>query len=175
MKASRQGEARERTADYSGFFAQLADDAAAEGQHADHEDHALHDGHPGAELRQVVLHGDDDRGADHRAEDRAHAAEQRHQHHLARHRPVHVGQRGELEDERLGGAGQAGQRGRQHEGQQLVAVGVVAERDGARLVLADRLQHLAEGRVDDAVDDQPKPARKITSTTPVHGQSRPGR
>ena len=35
---------------------QLADDAAPEREHADHEDHALHHRHPGAELRQVVLH-----------------------------------------------------------------------------------------------------------------------
>ena len=47
-----------------------------------------------------------------------------------------------------------GERRRQHEREQLVAVGVVAERDRARLVLADRLQHLAERRVDHAVDQQ---------------------
>ena len=44
-------------------------------------------------------------------------------------------------------------RRRQHEGEQLVAVDVVAERDGARLVLADRLEHLAKGRMDDAADE----------------------
>ena len=55
---------------------------------------------------------------------------------------------------RLGRAGEPGQRRRQHEGEQLVAIGVVAERDRARLVLADRLQHLAERRMDDAVDEQ---------------------
>ena len=44
--------------------------------------------------------------------------------------------------------------GRQDEGEQLVAVDVVAERDRARLVLADRLQHLAVGRMDDAADEQ---------------------
>jgi len=38
---------------------------------------------------------------------------------------------------------QPGQHGRQHEREQLVAVDVVAERNGTRLVLADRLQHLA--------------------------------
>jgi hypothetical protein len=95
-----------------GFFvAPLADDAAAEGQHADDEDRAHDHRDPGADLvGQVVLHRDDDGGADHRAEQRAHAAQQRHQHHLAGHVPVHVGQRGELEHQRLGGAGQAGQR-----------------------------------------------------------------
>ena len=37
--------------------ADLAHDAAAEQQHHDDEDDALHDGHPRAQLRQVVLHG----------------------------------------------------------------------------------------------------------------------
>jgi hypothetical protein len=91
---------------------------------------------------------------DDRAEEGADAAQQGHQDHLAGHRPVHVGQRGETHHQRLQRAGQAGQRGRQHEGQQLVAVDVVAQRDGARLVLADHLEHLAERRVHDAQDAQ---------------------
>ena len=44
--------------------------------------------------------------------------------------------------------------GREHEGQQLVAVHFIAQRDGARLVLADHLEHLAERRGDDAHDAQ---------------------
>ena len=66
--------------------------------------------------------------------------------------PLHVGQGGELQHHRLGGAGQPGQGGRQHEGQQLVAVDLVAQRHRALLVVADRLQHLAERRMDEAVD-----------------------
>ena len=62
--------------------------------------------------------------------------------------PVHVGQRRDWNTSALVAAGEPGQRRRQHEGQQLVVVDVVAERDGARLVLADRLQHLAERRMD---------------------------
>ena len=77
-------------------------------------------------------------------------ADQRHQHDLAGHGPVDVGERGELEDDRLGRAGKAGERRREHEDHQLVLVGAVAERDGAGLVVADRLADLAEGRVDDA-------------------------
>jgi hypothetical protein len=50
--------------------------------------------------------------------------------------------------------GQAGQRRRHGEHHQLVAVGGVAERDGARFVVANGLEHLAEGRMDDPVDDQ---------------------
>ena len=66
-------------------LADLADDAAAEQQHAGDEDRALDHRHPFAELGEIVLHGDDDDRADHRPVERAHAAEQRHQHHLARH------------------------------------------------------------------------------------------
>ena len=78
----------------------------------------------------------------------------RHEHHLARHRPMHVRQRGQLEDQRLGRAGDAGQRRRQHEDGELVLVDAVAERHRAGLVVADRLQHLPERRVDDPVDQQ---------------------
>ena len=53
----------------------------------------------------------------------------------------------------------AGEARGQHEGRQLVVLRAVAERDGARLVLADGLQHLPEGRVDDAVDEQ-EPGRE---------------
>ena len=66
---------------------------------------------------------------------------------------MHVGERGELEDDRLGPAGERRQRRREHESEDLVLIGLVAERDRAWLVLADRLEHLAEGRVDDPVDE----------------------
>src|SRR5262245_27888272 len=74
----------QRLADHPG---ELADNAAAERHHADHEDHALRHGHPGAELREVVLHRDDDERPDDRPEHRAEAAEQHHQDNLARHGP----------------------------------------------------------------------------------------
>ena len=78
----------------------LADHAAAERQHAGDEDDALDHRHPLAESGQVLLHGDDHEGADDRAEHRAEAAHQRHQHDFARHAPVHVGQRSILRHER---------------------------------------------------------------------------
>src|SRR4051812_3321850 len=68
----------------------LADDALAEGQHADDEDDALDHRDPRAELGQVGLHHDDDEGADDRAQHGAGAADQNHQDHLARHDPMHV-------------------------------------------------------------------------------------
>src|SRR6267143_6702990 len=42
----------------------LADHASTEGQHADHEDHALDHRHPLPEAGQILLHGDDHEGAD---------------------------------------------------------------------------------------------------------------
>src|SRR5471032_1963888 len=87
----------------------LADYAAPEQQHANDEDKAdyhvdrLADGvepfdagmgdHEDAEIAQLVFQRDDEDGAQHRTGKRAHAADQRHQDHQARHAPVHVGQR----------------------------------------------------------------------------------
>ena len=56
---------------------------------------------------------------DHRPEHGAEPADQRHQHHLARHRPVDVGERGDLQHDRLGRAGEPRERRRQHEGESL--------------------------------------------------------
>ena len=78
---------------------------------------------------EQVLQADDRERAEHRPGEGAHAAEQRHQDDLAGERPVRVGERREAEHQRLERARQAGERGREHEGEQLVAVDVVAERD----------------------------------------------
>ncbi len=133
---------------------ELADDAATEKEHRDHEDHALNDEHPLAEARELVLHGDDDAGPEDRSEHCSHAADERHQDHLARHLPGHVRQRRELEHERLERAREPRERGREHECDQLEGIHRIAERDGARLVLANGLHHLPERRMDRAVDDQ---------------------
>mmetsp|Transcript_57674 Transcript_57674/g.135823 ORF Transcript_57674/g.135823 Transcript_57674/m.135823 type:complete len:360 (+) Transcript_57674:876-1955(+) len=146
----------------------LAHQPAPEGQHADDEDQpgdeadgfaqAVEPGDAGqlgqrvAEVADLVLQRDDDQRSHHRPHQRAHAAHQRHQDDEAGGGPDRVGQRGETQHQGLGGAGQAGQRGREHEGQQLEVPRVVAEGRGAGLVLADGREHLAEGRVDDAVD-----------------------
>src|SRR3979411_868550 len=132
----------------------LANHAAAERQHTDHEDHALDHRDPLPEASEILLHGDDHEGADYRAEHSAEAADQRHQHDFARHRPVHVGERGILGNEHLQRAGKARQRSGQDIGEQLVLIGLVAERDRARLVLADRFQYLTERRVDGAKNQQ---------------------
>ena len=74
-----------------------------------------------AEVARVVLERDDEAGADDRADHGADAAEQRHQDDLARHLPADVGQGGELEDDGLEAAGEAGERRRHDEGGELVA------------------------------------------------------
>ncbi|OYU92014.1 MAG: hypothetical protein CFE29_04000 [Bradyrhizobiaceae bacterium PARB1] len=85
----------------SGQMRDLADNAAAKGQHADHEDHALDHRHPLAKAGQILLHSDDHEGADHRAVKRRKTAHQRDQHDFTRHGPVHVGERGVLRHEHL--------------------------------------------------------------------------
>ena len=99
-----------------------------------------------------MLQPDDQPGAHQWPEQRADAAQQRHQNHLPRHVPAGITQRGELEHQRLGRSRQACQPRRQHEGHQLVGIGVIAQRDGARFILADGLQHLTKGGMHHAPD-----------------------
>ena len=123
-----------RTAEETG---QLPRDPSAENQHADHEDRTHNDGDPGADLvGKLVLERDDEGGAYRGAEHGADAADEGHQHHLARGLPLHVAERGEAENQGLGRAGQARQPGGEHEGEQLVALDLVAEGQRPRLVLA---------------------------------------
>src|SRR5262249_51342048 len=84
-------------------------------------------------------------GAGRRPERGAEAAEGGHQDALPRHGPVHVGGGGEWEDDGLGPARQSGEGRGEHEGHQLVALRGIAEGHRARLVLANGLEHLAEG------------------------------
>src|ERR1700694_648154 len=71
--------------------AELAEDPAPEGDHADHEDGALGDSDPGAELGQIVFQGGQEDRAGDGTEDRAEPADQRHEDHFAARVPVHVG------------------------------------------------------------------------------------
>src|SRR5208282_730840 len=127
---------------YAQGVGELAHNTAAERQH------------PLAERGEIALHGDDQECAGDRPEHRAEAAQERHQYDVARHRPVHVGERGELKDQCFQRTGQSRQCRGEHESDELIAFDVVAERDGALLILADRLENLAERRVDDPVDQQ---------------------
>src|SRR5439155_19279254 len=82
-----------------------------------------------------------------------HATQEGHQNHLAGQVPVRVRQSGELEYQNLGCPGETGQSRRKHESEQFEASNVVTERDRARLVFADCLQDLSEGRVDRPMDE----------------------
>src|SRR6266496_1600345 len=131
----------------------LADEPAPEGEHAHHEHDPRDDGHPRPEAGQVVLQDEHDEGADGGAHHGPHPAEERHQHDLAGHVPVHVGERLGLEHHRLERSGEPRERGRDDEGEQLVPVDVVPERQRARFVLPDRAEHVPERRVDGSVDE----------------------
>ena len=63
-----------------------------------------------------------------------------------------IGQGGKLEYQRFGRTSQSGETCRQDEGQQLVLRYVVAQRYCARLVFANGLEDLAEGRMNGALD-----------------------
>src|SRR4030095_13259578 len=64
---------------------ELTNDAAPKDEDGHDEDCALDPQHPLAEARKVVLHIDDDGGADGGTKNGPHAADERHQHHLSRH------------------------------------------------------------------------------------------
>jgi hypothetical protein len=118
---------------------------------------------PVRELEQVlqVALGDVEQGrADHRAVERAHAADDDDQQDVD-HDVEGQGGAGAVvaQPERVEDAGQGGEQGRQHGGQ--AAVGDVAVADGlaAEIVVADRHQDAAERRIDDAQHEQEEAAR----------------
>ncbi|MNG29749.1 hypothetical protein D3C84_1152360 [compost metagenome] len=63
-----------------------------------------------------------------------------------------VAQSGELEHHCFGTASQPRQSRRQNEGQQFVSGGLIAQGNNPRLVFSNRLEYLAEGRLDNAVN-----------------------
>src|SRR5690349_23155460 len=67
------------------------------------------------------------------------------------------------EQHRVEHAGQAGEGAREDEGGELEARRVIADRSGARLVLADCLQDLAERRADDAAHCPERRSEEHTS------------
>src|SRR6185436_18876627 len=85
--------------------------------------------------------------------ERARAADQGGEHHVAGEHEADRLQRHDAEQHRVHHAGQAAERAADDEGEQLEARHVVADRLGAQLVLADRLQDLAQRRFDDAAHE----------------------
>src|SRR5439155_1316658 len=146
--------ARKRRIDRSGSEPreQRAPDAFREEEDEGHEDRPDHE-RPGlGEDRETVLEDEERRGADEGAEEGAGAAEQRHDDDLPGGRPVERFDRDDVEPEGVEGAGEPREERGEDERQELDAARVVAARGGALAVLADRLEHGAEGRVEDALE-----------------------
>ncbi len=85
---------------------------------------------------------------------RSHATDKRHENDLAGHAPMHIRQRRELRYDRFRSSGHSGQGSGQNEDRELVARSAIAERDRARLVIANGFENLAERRMNDPVDEQ---------------------
>src|SRR5205809_2350603 len=146
--------ARKRRIDRSGSEPreQRAPDALRQEEDEGHEDRADHE-RPGlGEDREAVLQDEERGGANEGAEEGSGAAEQRHDHDLPRGRPVERLDRHDVEPERVERAGEPREEGREDEGEVLHPADVVAARRGAPAVLADRLEHGPERRVEDALE-----------------------
>src|SRR5690606_36360730 len=147
----------------------LADNAAAEGHHADDEDQADHHGdgltqhvepvdagplrHGAAEFAHLVFEHDDNQRAQDGPQEGAQATDEGHEDHQPGHLPCGIRQSGRDEHQRLRGARQTGKRGRNHENQQLELRDVIPQGNGAGLVFAQGLEHLTERRVHRAPAD----------------------
>src|SRR6185437_2944443 len=127
-------------------------DAAAPEQH-DEQEHRPHDQRPiFRDLRQQFFQQEIDHGADHRAEQRAHAAQNHHHHEIARTGPVHHGRADEVGVDGKQRAGESAQGARDDEAHELVALGRKADRLHALLVRAQALHDETEARIDDTPD-----------------------
>jgi hypothetical protein len=101
--------------------------------------------------REELAKQDVEQDAHRRPEETAHAADHHHGQHLTRegHRRRFGRRQAVVEHEQC--TGQAGDGAGDDEGHQLVAVGGVALKARALLVLADRHQYMAKGRSHDAL------------------------
>ncbi len=128
---------------------QTADDAAREGEQQHEQDGPEHERPVLGVGRGLLVEQHERRRADHRSPEMIDAAEDGHDHHLGRFRPVDVvGEDAAVEDAEQR-AGDAGEAAGDHEGGELVAAHVEADRGGALRIFPDRLQHEAERRIDD--------------------------
>ena len=96
--------------------------------------------------RQEFAEQDEEQRAERRPEEAAHPADHHHGDELARERHRQRLGRGKAMIEHRERSGDRHHRGGEHEGDELVAVGRVADEAGALLVLADRHQHAADRR-----------------------------
>ena len=81
---------------------------------------------------------------------------------------MHIGQGGKTHDQGLERAGQSGQRGRQHESHQLVAVDLIAQRNRARFVFTNHLEYLAKRGMHNARNGQ-ETGHKHSHHQVIHG------
>jgi len=102
----------------------------------------------------VVFQKRQQEGAEDRAVERAPAAQQHHHQEQARLAPTQLGRIDEAVERRVEIARDARDRSGDDEGHQLVAAGGEAERPGALLVAVDPSEHAAEGRAQEALQQE---------------------
>src|SRR3989442_1068693 len=95
--------------------------------------------------RERVAHEDEHRRTHGGPDEAPHPAHERHRGDLAGQRDVERFRVGEVQQERVEGAGEPAEGARHDERGELVTLDVVADEARARLVLADRLEHPPEG------------------------------
>src|SRR6266849_6277783 len=130
---------------------QCAPDPTGKKQDECHEDDADHERPELDEQAEAIGQHQKGRCAYEGTEERPRASEQRHDDDLRGGGVVERLDGHDGEAERVERAGEPGERSGEDERQQLDPVDVVAARDGTIAVLADRLQHGAERRVQDAL------------------------
>src|SRR2546426_1000718 len=130
---------------------QCAPDPTGKKQDECHEDDADHERPELDEQAEAIGQYEKGRCAHEGTEERPRASEQRHDDDLRGGGVVERLDGHDGEAERVERAGEPGERSGEDERQQLDPVDVVAARDGTIAVLADRLQHGAERRVQDAL------------------------
>ena len=124
-------------------------------EHDEADEHQAEEQEPARrEQREIFARQHEEQRAEGRAQEAAHAADDHHGEQLAGELDGHRVSRGEAVMEGRERAGKARQSRRDREGDELVAVSVVADEAGANLVLADRHQHAADRRVVKALQHQ---------------------
>src|SRR2546425_3134323 len=129
-------------------------DPAGKAEQQDDQDSAEHE-RPVLGVRDdLLVQEDQHQGPDARPVEAPHAAEERHDEHFGRLRPVcEVGEDAPVEDAEES-AGEPREGSGQHEGSELVPADVDADELGALGVLPDRRQDAAEGRPHDPVQGE---------------------
>ena len=128
---------------------QRSDDAGRQCQHQHHEHDAEQELPIGGAGDRVDLEIVEHNGADDRTAESAEAAEHGHEHDLAGERPVQNIGRDQPVERHPENAGETGEAAGHQKRHPAIAPDWNAQELGARLVVADRLQRLAEGRMHD--------------------------